>query len=236
MGRIWIPGGGGSADLDVITAGADDVLAPKVIVGPDGEPLTGTLALSGNANTVDVRKGKTFYSNNAKSKLTGTMTELGAKTYTPGTANQVIAANQFLAGAQTMKGDGNLIADNIVYGKSIFGVSGKVRRYTNKSYGAQSISGSMNFEHARFSGTIYLPYIKLSLGFQPSAIIVYGNGEERHVSTSMYGQWVVIKRLNSVSDDCVLYVLKRKDFSSSSLIIPVASDAWKYNIEISGYQ
>ncbi|WP_024292864.1 glycine-rich domain-containing protein [Lacrimispora indolis] len=43
MGKIWMPGGGGGADLDVITAGAGDVLAGKVIVDKDGEPLTGTM-------------------------------------------------------------------------------------------------------------------------------------------------------------------------------------------------
>jgi len=43
MGRIWMPGGGGGADLDVVTAVAADVLSPKVIVGPDGEPITGTM-------------------------------------------------------------------------------------------------------------------------------------------------------------------------------------------------
>ena len=48
MSRIWMPGGGGSgADLDVITADASDLLAGKVTVGPDGEPLTGMLALTG---------------------------------------------------------------------------------------------------------------------------------------------------------------------------------------------
>ena len=46
MSRIWMPGGGGGADLDLVTAQAGDVLAGKVIVGPDGEPLTGTLALT----------------------------------------------------------------------------------------------------------------------------------------------------------------------------------------------
>ncbi|MCI8958975.1 MAG: hypothetical protein HFG62_07640, partial [Lachnospiraceae bacterium] len=49
MSRIWMPGGGGGADLDLVTAQAGDVLAGKVIVGPDGEPLTGTLALTGTA-------------------------------------------------------------------------------------------------------------------------------------------------------------------------------------------
>lgn len=43
MSKIWIPGGGGGADLDVVTAGAGDVLSGKVIVDKDGNPLTGTM-------------------------------------------------------------------------------------------------------------------------------------------------------------------------------------------------
>ena len=80
MGRIWIPGGcGGGTDLDVITAGAGDILSGKVIVGPDGEPLTGTLALSGNAGAGDVLSGKSFYSTDPKSKTTGTMNQLPSR-------------------------------------------------------------------------------------------------------------------------------------------------------------
>ena len=69
---IWLPGGGG-ADLDAVTASAGDVLAGKVIVGPDGEPLTGTLALSGNASDGQVLSGQTYYNTDAKTKRTGTM-------------------------------------------------------------------------------------------------------------------------------------------------------------------
>ena len=50
MGKILMPGGGGGVDLDVITAGAEDVLAGKVIVDKNGEPLTGTMADQGNWN------------------------------------------------------------------------------------------------------------------------------------------------------------------------------------------
>ena len=90
MSDILIPCGGGGVDLDVVTAAAADIRKGKVIVDKDGNPLTGIMA------------------------------EIAAKTYTPGTSNQVIAANQFLAGAQTIKGDGNLNANNIVYGKPVF--------------------------------------------------------------------------------------------------------------------
>ena len=78
MGKIWFPGGGGGADLDAVTAGAGDVLAGKVIVGADGEPLTGTLALSGTAADSQVLSGQTYYNTDAKTKRTGTMTNRGA--------------------------------------------------------------------------------------------------------------------------------------------------------------
>lgn len=47
-----------------------------------------------------------------------------AQTYTPGTTNQTIAAGRWLTGAQTIKGDANLVAGNIKSGVSIFGVTG----------------------------------------------------------------------------------------------------------------
>ena len=263
MSRIWMPGGGGGgADLDLVTAQAGDVLAGKVIVGPDGEPLTGTLALTGTAADSQVLDGKTYYNTDAKTlrtgkmpergaqkaslncgqsctildghhngagtvtanslasqtgvqngksaagaahilngygawvngawvngdmanqgaktaamncggsytipagwhngqgkvtanslasqtdanaaagdirknktafvkgiKVTGNMAEKAAATYTPGTANQTIAASQYLTGVQTIKGDGNLKAANIKKGVTIFGITGTWEGY-----------------------------------------------------------------------------------------------------------
>ena len=57
------------------------------------------------------------------------MTERGAITITPSTKNQTIAANQFLTGIQTIKGDSNLVAGNVLNGKTIFGIAGNVRKY-----------------------------------------------------------------------------------------------------------
>lgn len=79
MSRIWMPGGAGGADLDVITAGAGDILSGKVIVGPDGEPLTGVLTLTGTAADSQVLAGKTYYNTDAKTKRTGTMANQGSK-------------------------------------------------------------------------------------------------------------------------------------------------------------
>lgn len=57
---------------------------------------------------------------------TGTLQMLvqAAKTWTPGTSNQTLASGRYLTGAQTIKGDANLKAANIVKGVSIFGVTG----------------------------------------------------------------------------------------------------------------
>jgi len=54
------------------------------------------------------------------------ITKKAAATYTPDTSNQTIGANQYLSGAQTIKGDSNLVAGNIRSGVSIFGVTGTV--------------------------------------------------------------------------------------------------------------
>ena len=55
--------------------------------------LTGTLALSGNANAAQVLSGYTFYKDNAKSKQTGTMANNGAVSVTlnPGSSYVVPA-------------------------------------------------------------------------------------------------------------------------------------------------
>lgn len=51
-------------------------------------------------------------------------TKKAATTYTPSTSNQTIAAGTYCSGAQTIKGDSNLVAGNIKSGVSIFGVAG----------------------------------------------------------------------------------------------------------------
>lgn len=52
------------------------------------------------------------------------LTTQGAQTITPTTTDQTIAAGKYLTGAQTIKGDANLVAGNIKDGVTIFGVEG----------------------------------------------------------------------------------------------------------------
>ncbi len=76
----------------------------------------------GNATADKILSGYTAYVKG--NTITGSIPSKGATTYTPGTVNQTIASGQYLSGAQTIKGDANLVAANIAKGKSIFGISG----------------------------------------------------------------------------------------------------------------
>lgn len=74
------------------------------------------------SNGSQMRNGVTAYAGGTK--ITGSMTEKSAQTYTPSTSAQTINANQYLTGAQTIAGDPNLVSANIVAGKSIFNIQG----------------------------------------------------------------------------------------------------------------
>ena len=69
------------------------------------------------------------------------VTKKSAATYTPGTSDQSIAASQYLSGAQTIKGDANLVAGNIKSGVNIFGVTG-----TYAGGGSSGGNGNNNVE------------------------------------------------------------------------------------------
>lgn len=70
------------------------------------------------------------------------VTKKSATTYTPGTSDQTIASGQYLNGAQTIKGDANLVAGNIKSGVSIFGVSGSYAGSGGSSGGLVMKSGT----------------------------------------------------------------------------------------------
>ncbi|MCX4249090.1 MAG: hypothetical protein OSJ65_04940, partial [Bacilli bacterium] len=102
--------------------GDANLVAANIAKGKSIFGISGTYTSDANAVAGNILSGKTAYVNG--SKITGTISSKGAATYTPGTSNQTIASGQYLSGAQTIKGDANLVAGNIVKGKTIFGVTG----------------------------------------------------------------------------------------------------------------
>ena len=93
----------------------------KVSAMPTGKLSTPTI----NTNTGVVTSGVATagYLDSSAAK-TLQLTTKSAATITPSTANQTIAAGQYLIGIQTIQGDSNLIPENIASGVSIFGVTG----------------------------------------------------------------------------------------------------------------
>ena len=207
-------GGGGGPDLDVITAAADDVLAGKVIVDKDGNPLTGTLSLTGNAGAGDVLSGKTFYTTNPKSKQTGTMGTMGGATYTPKSAQQTISCSgKKMTGNIIIKGDGNLVAGNIRKGKSIFGVAGNVNAYRS-GYSQINSNSSKN--------------ITISPGFYVTAWVLMKVGDANDVSITV--SWNAKDTI--VLPGCAANTVSR---SGNSITIKVYSANAQYNCYYTGY-
>lgn len=78
---------------------------------------------SGGKITVSATQEAGYVTEGTKT-ATKQLTVQAAKTWTPGTSNQTLASGRYLTGTQTIKGDANLKAANIVKGVSIFGVTG----------------------------------------------------------------------------------------------------------------
>lgn len=126
---------------------AVDMQGGFVTGGASGAVLQSkTVSPSESAQTVKADNGYDGLSQvtvNAVSKtyVGSGVTKKSAATYTPSTSNQTIAASQYLSGAQTIKGDANLVAGNIKSGVSIFGVTG-----TYAGGGSSGGSGNNNVE------------------------------------------------------------------------------------------
>lgn len=148
-------------------ATASDVADGKTFTSVDGVRLTGTHVCSGgtpslqsksvtpseSAQTVTPDDGYDGLSSVEVGAVSSTyvgsgVTQKSAAAYTPGTADQTIAAGQYLSGAQTIRGDANLLAANIKSGVSIFGVTGSYAGSGGGSGGMAMASGTTT------SGTI----------------------------------------------------------------------------------
>ena len=115
--------------------------AASVSTGTNTITLTKTVSVTPTVSAGYVSSGT---AGNSSVSLTASVTTKAAATITPTTTNQTIAAGTYLTGAQTIAGDADLVASNIVNGVQIFGVTGNVvlQHYYTGSSAPSSSTGS----------------------------------------------------------------------------------------------
>ena len=110
----------------------------KVVYGGDTLiDLTSDTVIAGA-----LRRGYTAHDKSG-AKISGSMAEQAAQTITPGTDDKSIPSGRYLTGAQTIKGDANLVAGNIKKGVSIFGVTGTMEEGATVFSGTGKPSSSL---------------------------------------------------------------------------------------------
>ena len=140
MSIIAMGSGGGlnNTQLRKADAATDDVLKGKKFYSGDKALKTGTLELTGSADTGDVLAGVTFYNTNAKSKQTGTLELTGSAT-----ANYVVSGKTFYNTNAKAKITGAIpnLATPLIYG-------GNAKTYLNTEY--QNVGVSVDPNEAYF--------------------------------------------------------------------------------------
>lgn len=113
----------GTLDLSLLIS--SNIRAGITINGVIGATNVVDTTISSNvATSAMLRSGYKCFINGVLT--TGTATEKAAATITPTTTDQTIASGVITTGVQTIKGDANLLASNILSGISLFGIAGNV--------------------------------------------------------------------------------------------------------------
>ena len=108
-------------------------VTPSITIDNNGK-ITSTVS-SNKTVSPTVTSGYVSYGNSGTLSISGSatkqLTTKTATTYTPTTQDQTIQSSVYLTGNQTIKGDSNLVADNIKSGVKIFGVDGTYKGTDN---------------------------------------------------------------------------------------------------------
>lgn len=167
------------------TVKGDNLLGYISADAEDAYPLKGVqdnkyyIRISGS--DADVTAGKMLsgivgYTNNGK--VTGSIQSQAAQTITPGASDKTIASGKYLSGTQTIKGDANLLAENIKNGVSIFGVVG--------SFAGGSSGGSKTAQGTVTGAGASPVTIETGLNSVSKIIVFRGNGSDSGILTLIY--------------------------------------------------
>lgn len=152
---------GGYYKISAVANGS--ATAPASISGSSASVSTGTntITLSKTVSatpTVSAGYISSGTAGNSSVSLTASVTTKAAATITPTTTDQTIASGTYLTGAQTIKGDSNLVAENIVSGKTIFGVAGSATTGGGGSdVTVEALTVTQNGTYTAPSGKAYSP-------------------------------------------------------------------------------
>lgn len=176
--------GGDESDTTNVGSDGSNVLEPHTFIGSDGEIHTGTISNNGTkvkqlAINETYTLGKGYYDSITVNQ---NVTTKASQTYIPSRSNQIIYANQYLNGNQTIKGDSNLLAENIKEGVSLFGTLGTC---TIQSMGGVKMeSGNSAISYSEYgSNPYYNAYLNINPSFTPKLVIMYPNFDYNRCQT-----------------------------------------------------
>lgn len=188
--NFFLASGGEVTDYESTSIATDGstVLAPNTFVGSDGEIHTGTMPNNGTrVKQLSINEtytlGKGYYDSITVNQ---NITTKGSQIYIPSRNDQVIYANQYLNGNQTIKGDSNLIPENIKEGVSLFGTLGAC---TIQSMGGvkKTVASSQTEPFKQNGGNAYwYGYTYINIPSNPSIIIVKATSGSQTFFTALF--------------------------------------------------
>lgn len=147
-------------------SGYDALSQVTVNAMPTATQATPSISVSsGGLITASATQTAGYVASGTKS-ATKQLTVQAAQTITPGTADKTISSGRYLTGTQTIKGDSNLVAENIKSGTSIFGVTGSYEG--SGGSGGASVETCTLIMDSRFDDR---------LACYPACFTVYEDGE-----------------------------------------------------------